>query len=439
MILIESNCSRTSNLGDEAILSYNLKLLKNTKINEVIVISPLPKVTSTLHRVKCIPSFYVLIDGNNRRTRNLRALWLAFKLLFNAWRVKRAKNPILLKPIELKFLHAFHKCKAFLIVGGGIMRSSACFFSSNASGLFPKCIEILIAKIFGKPVFVGAQTIGPFEIGNLCSLWGKMLTRFALNKVDVLTVREHYSKRLLQKIGVKGNIKVVVDEAFNAETVDSERAEKLLYAENLDIKKLRREGKLVVGVSLRAWTMVNERKTLRKKLLKVLETLSKDRQHHFVFIPTHASRHLPRIIKVVEKVVTSRVEPERCTFISNPYTWQEIKSFFGLMDAVIAVSFHSAVFSLSTNIPTLGLYEGEYYHMKMKGLFNLVGLSNFALDASTEKAEKILSKFKELIMRKEEIKKFLIEKKPILQRSCGYAVKKLIEHLAEGKKEEADE
>lgn len=54
----------------------------------------------------------------------------------------------------------------------------------------------------------------------------------------------------------------------------------------------------------------------------------------------------------------------------QPYTWRELKAFFGLMDVVIAVSFHSAVFSLSMKAPTLGLYEGEYYHMKMQGIFD---------------------------------------------------------------------
>lgn len=429
MILIESNCSRTFNLGDEAILSYNLRLLEEAKVNEIIVISSLPKVTSIFHKVKCVPNFYVLTDGNNRYTRNLRALWLAFKLLLNAWRAKRNKNPIMLNSMELELLHAFYRCKAFLIVGGGIMRSSAYFFSSSASGLFPKCIEIIIAKILGKPVFVGAQTIGPFERKNLYSLFGRTLLRLALNRVDILTVREHYSEGLLQKMGIKNNIKVVVDEAFNTEAISSEKAKELLSAEGLDIKKLKEKGKIIVGVSLRAWTMAGERKILRNKLLKVLELLSRKGNYHFVFIPTHASYRLPRIIKVAKKVVTNRVKEESCTFISNPYTWREIKALFGLMDIVVAVSFHSAVFALSMNVPTLGLYEGEYYRMKMRGMFNLIGLDDFALDASKVNINEIVSKFEGLLKRKDEIRSFLSEMNRILTKNCGYASRKLIETL----------
>ena len=430
MILIESNCSRTFNLGDEAILSCNLSLLKKYDRYEITVISPLPKVTSILHGVRCIHNFYALINERNKYTRNLKALWLAFRLLLNAWRIRKGKKPILLNPAELKFLHAFHKCDAFLIVGGGIIRSSACFFSSNASGLFPKCIEILIAKMFRKPVFVGAQTIGPFEKTNPCSIWGKLLTRFALNKVDVLTVREQYSKMLLQKIGVRKNVKITIDEAFISEATDQKKArEVLLHVENFDIKKLREEGKIIVGVSLRAWTMTKERKILRKKLLEALKILSKDGRYHFVFIPTQASIHLPRIVNSAKKVITSKVKEEHCTFIRHPYSWHEIKAFFGLMDVVIAVSFHSAVFSLSMNVPTLGLYEGEYYRMKIGGIFNLIGMDNLALNASNEHVSEIVSKFRDLVARKDEIRKLLSKVNNVLRKECCYACRKLIKTL----------
>jgi len=170
------------------------------------------------------------------------------------------------------------------VVGGGILRSSACFFSSNASGLFPKCVEILLAKKFGNPVFVGAQTIGPFEEGNWCSFFGKLFVRLALNRVDVLAVRDFSSERLLRDMGVKVDVKVVPDDSFNVAPVPKDVGVNLLLKENLDVQKLRECHKLVVGVSLRAWSMVSERKKLRAKLLSALQTLSRDGKFHFVFI-----------------------------------------------------------------------------------------------------------------------------------------------------------
>jgi polysaccharide pyruvyl transferase WcaK-like protein len=414
-------------LGDEAILSCNLEMFRGAGENDLVIVSPLPEVTNRLHGVKCIPNFYVLIDGNRRRFRNVRAFWLAFKLLLNSWMMKRGKDPLMLNSKELRFLQAFHDCKAFLVVGGGILRSSACFFSSNASGLFPKCFEILLAKKFGKPVFVGAQTMGPFEKGNWCSFLGKLFVRLALNRVDVLTVRDFYSERLLRNMGVKVNVKVVPDDSFNVAPVPKDVGVNLLSKVNIDVQKLRGSGKLVVGVSLRAWSMVSERKKLRAKLLRVLQALSRERKYHFVFIPTHVSRHLPRVVRVAEEIITRKIGEENCAFVMQPYTWREIKAFFGLMDVVIAVSFHSAVFSLSMNVPTLGLYEGEYYRMKMQGIFDLVGLSSFALDAAKADFSEILSRFKQLVNQRSKIRKFLTEKNVSLSRNCEFATKTLIQ------------
>ena len=45
---------------------------------EITVISPLPKVTSILHGVRCVHNFYALINERNKYTRNLKALWLGF-------------------------------------------------------------------------------------------------------------------------------------------------------------------------------------------------------------------------------------------------------------------------------------------------------------------------------------------------------------------------
>ena len=99
------------------------------------------------------------------------------------------------------------------------------------------------------------------------------------------------------------------------------------------------------------------------------------------------------------------------------------------MDVVIAVSFHSAVFSLSMNVPTLGLYEGEYYRMKIGGIFNLIGMDNLALNASKEHVSEIVSKFKDLVARKDEIRKLLTKINNVLQKECCYACRKLIKTL----------
>jgi len=64
---------------------------------------------------------------------------------------------------------------------------------------------------------------------------------------------------------------------------------------------------------------------------------------------------------------------------------------------VFAVSFHSAVFSLMNKVPTISLYENEYYKMKMKGTMEMLGLGEFAVDARKVTVDEILEKFRKLI------------------------------------------
>jgi len=44
----------------------------------------------------------------------------------------------------------------------------------------------------------------------------------------------------------------------------------------------------------------------------------------------------------------------------------------------------------SARAPTLEVYEGEHYRMKMQGIFDLVGLSDFAVDAAKEDFAELL-------------------------------------------------
>ena len=63
-----------------------------------------------------------------------------------------------------------------------------------------------IAKRHKKPVFIYAQGMGPID------KWiSKYITKYMLNRVDAITVRDEASRDLLQTIGVKKAISIVPD------------------------------------------------------------------------------------------------------------------------------------------------------------------------------------------------------------------------------------
>lgn len=149
------------NLGDEAILEGILRELQDRNDIEVVVFSYNPEDTKKRHNVRAI----------------------AFREMHKDQMVE-----------ELK------KLDLLILGGGGIL------FDGLAEELLR---DVVWAKEMGIPVFVYAVSVGPLK-----SQTTKQLVVDVLNKVDVITVRENESKRLLNDYGVTKDIEVTADPSF---------------------------------------------------------------------------------------------------------------------------------------------------------------------------------------------------------------------------------
>jgi len=426
IVLVESTCSRTFNMGDEAILAANLALLKRHPEIRSIVLTPNPKATSLLHRTETFPSFYSLIKSRNRFLKIIQCVLIAGKLLFNAHRIAQGKDPIGLSQEERRFLELFAKADAFLIVGSGIIRSSALFFDGNASGLFPKCLEILLAKKLKKPIFLGAQTIGPFDrsiVGFLSSLF----VCFSLKCADFVSVRDYISYSTLRKWGVY--CVLLPDDSFQVSKISRKKAIQLLKNEGIDLEAIKREKKFLVGVSFRAWGNLQKRVKIRIFLERLLGSLATSGNFYFLFIPTMGSWKIPQRMTVAEKYFLKKLPRNCCGFVKGPYSWREIKAFWSLMDLALVVSFHSGVFAFSSGVPALGFYEKKYYQMKLGGLFSMMNQRKFLINVNREPLEHALYKVQRILEEKEQFKKKICQRAHYLRKRCCLATRKLLQSL----------
>jgi polysaccharide pyruvyl transferase CsaB len=107
----------------------------------------------------------------------------------------------------------------FILGGGGIL------YDSDAQ-MFLR--EVLIANEAGTPVMVYAISAGP-----LVDLPVRSLVCEALNKAAVITVRDRHTRRLLEDIGVHGEIKVTADPAVLLKP-EPLTLEEILRAEAID-------------------------------------------------------------------------------------------------------------------------------------------------------------------------------------------------------------
>ena len=73
------------------------------------------------------------------------------------------------------------------------------------------------------------------------------------------------------------------------------------------------------------------------------------------------------------------------------YSPSEIKAVIAESVALIGFSYHAWVFSLTSGIPTFGLYFGEYFREKAAGLFAWYDRPEWAWDIARAKAEDVVT------------------------------------------------
>jgi polysaccharide pyruvyl transferase CsaB len=151
------------NAGDEAVLAGLLQGIKTLGWKtEATVLSADPALTERWHGVRAVPR---------------------------------------MKP---SLLRAVAGCDLLVSGGGSLLQD----VTSQAS-LFYYLGVIGLARAMGKRVAVAAQGMGPLERPS-----SRRWTAAALNRCDLLTVRDEDSARLLREIGVKRSVAVTADPAF---------------------------------------------------------------------------------------------------------------------------------------------------------------------------------------------------------------------------------
>lgn len=149
------------NIGDEAILKAIISSLKEeSKDIEITVLSNNPKETTILHNVKSI----------------------------NRW----------------DFMQIYKELKSSdgLISGGGSLIQDV---TSSRSIVYYTFI-IALAKFAKKPVVVYAQGIGPIN-----KIINRKITKYFLNKVEYISLRDKESSDLIKSIGVNKSFDIVPD------------------------------------------------------------------------------------------------------------------------------------------------------------------------------------------------------------------------------------
>lgn len=297
------------NIGDDAVLECIIAGLREKGIDDITVLSNTPTNTSFRYNVKSV-------------YRN------SFKEVFNA-----------IKNTDI------------LLSGGGSLIQDI----TSSKSLWYYLLIIFFGILLGKKVYIIGQGIGPLE-----HKYNRLLSRFILRRVDLITVRDEDSMIFLKGLNIEKNVILAADPVVNLAPCSEERLEEILRNEGID------KGKYIV-VCTREW---GNNELSRVELAKAVDDISKKYNLEVVFLPFYYNKDDAES----EKVANYLKSPYK--IIKNKYEPREILGIVKNCQLLIGVRLHSLVFALVSLVPFIGIS----YDPKIDGFLKSINLKSFKID-----------------------------------------------------------
>jgi len=339
----------------------------------------------------------------------MQVLFRSLLMVFNAQLVKRGKEPIFENHETRNFLFLLKNSDLLFNVGGGNLTSTW------KSELHSKCLMYILCRIFDKPIILSGQTIGPFH-----GILDRLLAWYALNKVNLITLRERNSAENLKNIKVTTPpIRVTADDATTLAPIREEEAVRILETEGISPKQ-----RPLIGINMNGLTYLkksDEKYTKAKRLLaEVADHLVNKYNATIAFIPMQLEDNDDRIpMKEIAHLMQNR---ERA-FVFSHYTDRELKGIIGQLDLAIGLRYHFVVFAVNSSVPAVGLYLDDYYSTKMTGILELIGQKTKAINIDEASTDKIVSLAEEMLSNKKQIASQLSEQTRKLENLSLFSIR----------------
>ncbi len=300
------------NLGDEAILTAIVGSLRQEMPGcRIVALSADPTATREAHGIDAVPR-------------------MDFKAM---WRTLRESD--------------------LLLSGGGSLFQDA----TSVRSLLYYLGVVWLALRAKKPVMVYAQGIGPLTRRS-----SRALTRFVLNRVHLITLRDEESAQELAQLGVtRPRIVVTADPTFTLQPASSERANEIL-------KKAGASSSSRMGVALRRWRDWFETEENVERVARALGEIGKLGNWEIVFLPLQFPFDAELAQKMARRI---RRGGRLCQpiVVNEPLRPDEMLAVIGRMDMLLAMRLHALIFAAAMNVPMVGIV----YDPKVERFLRRVG------------------------------------------------------------------
>jgi polysaccharide pyruvyl transferase CsaB len=310
------------NAGDEAILAGMIEGFRELAPEvELTVLSGSPAATEAEHGVKALP----------RGTRTAGAAMRGMDL--------------------------------FISGGGGLIQDA----TSWGSPLYYLWL-IRMARRRGLPVACIGHSIGPLRRG-----WIRALTRWTLEGVEVLAVRDHRSREILRELGLRREVEVTGDLAFLLPGI----------------------GNREPGIGPRAGIAVRRIPGEDRGRGREIGVAAVGACREAGLRPVLAPMQHPEDLELAEEVARATLVSD---VVRERLTAREVLALFAGFDLVVAMRLHALIFAAIAGVPLVGIS----YDPKVEGLTGELGLSA-ATSAEAFDGEALTRAVREAWERREEM------------------------------------
>lgn len=290
-----------------------------------------------------------------------------------------------------------------LVMGGGTLMQDV---TSPRSVLYYLGI-VMIAKLLGKPVVFYAQGFGPI----LKSLSRSMIKR-VVNRVDVITVRDHESGEDFKACGVnKAPIHVTADPALTIlpEQVSDVRGKELLQDLFDD------PAKPLVAISVRDW---KQEQQFKQSIAKAADWFLAQ-GWNVLFLPMHFPSDLAPSRQIMEQM-----EQPGAQLLDTPVTFHDIMSVLKQCDYVVGMRLHSLILACMLRIP----FTGISYDPKIDRFVERAGMPNAGHITQLNEAS-LLALLREKLDKLEQEKEIIAARSRVLEMEAAKSSQLVLQAL----------
>lgn len=373
--ILLSNVHSTHNVGDAALADLALQELRaNFPSGEITLVMDNPQTYAGPEPV-CASFTNVFKDPETQQFRWLAVPGLVLGSLLAVGLYRLTGRAILwpVPPAQRALLAAYFAADLVVSAPGGFLYSS-----KSGLGLLNTLFTLAYALWAGKPLYLFAQSIGPFTLA-----WQYPLIRWVLSRARLIAVRETISLQQLHAIGLKHPAcQVVPDLAFllaRPSTANTQAAA-LAWLASAGVQP--EANRPLLGVTVVNWGAqyphFTQQADYERALATALSFFLERYGGQVVLFPQVHHAQAGSDDRVPSQRVAEQLQAwgKQVVLITTPQPYPVLKAAYGYMDLFLGTRMHSNIFALTEGVPVLAIA----YQPKTLGIAQMVGIERWVID-----------------------------------------------------------